>query len=166
MNSGMYSNVEDIFDKFCDLTVKEMTSTVRKALRSGGQELVKVTKQNLSREIKNRSVNSKYSDKIEDAVRLGRLEKEKNQEMTQYVHILGTREKTSGTFRARFFEGGTVDRYNKKRRGKSLQTRRYVGRITPRWFFKNAQSQVFPKLNTIYMNEIEKTIIKINSTKI
>ena len=158
-NAGFECDIEKVFEQFCELTSREMTKTVKSALKVGGKELVKQTKSNLTRELKHRSINSKYKDKMEDAVRLGKLEEEKGEELSQKVHIMGDRSKGSGTFRARFFEKGTKERRNRR-------TQSSYGRITPRWYFKNAQNQVFPKLQTIYMAEITKTVNKINNTKI
>lgn len=52
---------------------------------------------------------SGYKDKLIDAVRVSKVEATGN-EVTTKVHIMGVRSPGSGTFRARFFEGGTNPR--------------------------------------------------------
>ena len=51
----------------------------------------------------------RYKDKLIDAVRVSKVEANGN-EVTTKVHIMGVRSSGSGTFRARFFEGGTNPR--------------------------------------------------------
>lgn len=57
------------------------------------------------------------------------------------VHIYGNRN-NDGTWRLRFFEGGTKDRYQRKDKTKSKRQKgnkgRYTGRIEPTWFFNDA----------------------------
>ena len=51
---------------------------------------------------------------------------------------MGNRKKGSGTYRTRFFEEGTVKRYQKKRNGIRLKRKKYIGRIKPTNFFNSA----------------------------
>lgn len=176
--SSLECNVEEVFSQFMDLTAKEMNTTVRRALRAGGKELQKQTRKNAKAGINSRNNTHwydgkiiTYDDKIEDAVRLSKIDGDFGSELSQKVHVMGSRAKYSGTYRFRFLEKGTKQRYAKYYRDKggkrmALKKPRYLGRIQGRWFFKNAQSQVFPNLEKIYMNEIDKTIQKLNQVKI
>ena len=177
--SSLECNVEEVFSQFMDLTAKELNTTVRRALRAGGKELQKQTRKNAKAGIKTRNnphYNKSgqlitYDDKIEDAVRLSKIDGDFGSELNQKVHVYGSRAEHSGTYRFRFLEKGTKQRYAKYYRDKNgkrmaLKKQRYLGRIQGRWFFKNAQSQVFPNLEKIYMNEIDKTIQKLNQVKI
>ena len=176
--SSLECNVEEVFSQFMDLTAKEMNTTVRRALRAGGKELQKQTRKNAKAGIISRNNTHwydgkiiTYDDKIEDAVRISKIDGDFGSELSQKVHVMGTRNKYSGTYRFRFLEKGTKQRYAKYYRDKNgkrmaLKKPRYLGRIQGRWFFKNAQSQVFPNLEKIYMNEIDKTIQKLNQVKI
>jgi len=69
------------------------------------------------------------------------------------VHILGSRKKDSGTFRARFFEKGT-----KERDGDG----HYRGSIKATNFFGDAVSQTSSKaynaINQTFTNEVQKII--------
>jgi hypothetical protein len=70
------------------------------------------------------------------------------------VHTLGTRAKTSGTYRASFFEGGTRKRYQKRYRGRPLEHKRYLGYIKPINFFMSAVTSASAQA----MSEMEKIL--------
>lgn len=178
MNSGLECDIEKTFNAFMNLTQTEMTRATKRALRAGAKELQNQTKSNLNSAIKTTNnphwYNGKrvyYNDTLEDAVRIGKFNTDFEEEISTSVHIYGTRDKNSGTYRARFLEKGTKDRYARKGRNRNhelitLRKPKYLGHITGRWFFKNAQTQVLPNLSNIYMSEIEKTINKLNNTNI
>lgn len=173
MNSGFECNIVDLYDKFCELTQKQMNSAVRKALNNGSKELKKVTQDNITHSLKKRNNKHwynghriEYNDRLEDAVMISKIEPDESGELSQKVHIMGNRNSGSGTYRARFLEKGTKERVQTKTAYVNFKKSRDLGRIQPMWFFKNAQAQVEPKLQSIYLNEIEKAIDKINNTKI
>lgn len=151
-------NIEDTFNAFMDLTSSEMNKAVKRALRAGAKELVKQTKANATSSMTTRNNTQWYdgkivvfNDKIEDAVMISKMDGDFDNELSQKVHIMGTRKSGSGTYRLRFLEKGT-----KKGRGPKR----------PKWFFKDAQNQVFPNLPNIYAAEIQKTIDKLNTTNL
>lgn len=165
--SGFETNIEEVFNAFCDLTQKEMRGVVRKAIAKGEQELKKQTKANLASSIQNRGRSEGlFNDEIDDAVIAGKIKGEYGEELEGKVHIMGTRKSGSGTYRARFLEKGTKERYAKTWKGQALKKERYLGAVTPKWFFRSANSQVLPQMERIYMAEIEKAIQKINNTKL
>lgn len=176
--SGFECNIENTFDSFMNLTATEMNKAVRRALRSGAKELQKQTKSNMTASMKTRNnthwYDGKivvYDDKIEDAVRISKIDGTFGNDLSIKVHVMGTRKSGSGTYRARFLEKGTRERFAKHMRNKNhnlvaLQKPKSLGRINGKWFFKNAQSTVMPNLPSIYMAEIDKTINKLNNTKI
>jgi hypothetical protein len=51
---------------------------------------------------------------------------------------MGTRKKGSGTYRTRFFEDGTRERFIKKIHGVRLKKKKSVGKITGTKFFASA----------------------------
>lgn len=91
----------------------------------------------------------KYSDTLADAVRYSR-----RHGTAVTVHTLGTRAKTSGTYRARFFEGGTRKRYQRRYRGRPLEHKRYLGYIKPVNFFMSAVTSASAQA----MSEMEKIL--------
>ena len=80
--------------------------------------------------------NSKYNDTMLDAVFFTRPDGS-----SININAMGNRKKGSGTFRTRFFENDTKDRYQKSYRGVKLKKKRFLGHITGTHFFSNAVSQ-------------------------
>jgi len=77
--------------------------------------------------------NPRYSDTLVDAVGFTRPDG-----ASININAMGNRKPTSGTYRARFFENDTKDRYQKTYRGVKLKKKRYLGHITGTHFFNNA----------------------------
>jgi len=74
---------------------------------------------------------SGYKDRLLDAVRVSKVEAH-GDEVSTKVHVMGVRSAGSGTFRARFFEGGTKERQTKA--GKAR------GHINALGFFARSES--------------------------
>ena len=71
------------------------------------------------------------------------------------THILGNTKSNDGTWRLRFFEGGTGERTQKT-------TGRKTGSISARWFFSNAISDADGIAQRLIDDRIAKTIEEIN----
>lgn len=124
------------------------------ALYSGANVLKTQTRSNLISQLPAaQNSNPNYSDTLVDAIRNTHTEGD-----VITVHILGTKEKTSGTYRTRFFEGGTKDRYQKTYRGIPLKKKKYIGRIQPLNFFSSAiassEAQIYNAMEGIINNLI------------
>ena len=76
--------------------------------------------------------NPKYNDTLVDAIGFTRVDG-----ASLNVNAMGTRKPGSGTYRTRFFEEGTKDRYQKTRNGIRLKKKKFLGHIGPTHFFKN-----------------------------
>lgn len=77
--------------------------------------------------------NPKYSDTLVDAVGFTKVDG-----ASLVVNAMGNRRPNSGTYRTRFFEDGTVERFHKKRNGINLKKKKSVGKIKPLKFFSSA----------------------------
>lgn len=103
--------------------------------------------------------NPKYIDTLQDAVLFT-----KPDGASLVVHAMGNRKKGSGTYRTRFFEGGTKKRYQKSYNGKKLKKKRYLGQIAPLHFFSDAvqaeRSNAVLKMEEILGQYIEKAFEK------
>ena len=75
----------------------------------------------------------KYSDTLVDAVGFTKVDG-----ASLNINAMGNRKKGSGTYRTRFFENDTKDRYQKTYRGIKLKKKRFLGHITGTKFFSNA----------------------------
>lgn len=77
--------------------------------------------------------NPKYSDTLVDAIGFTKVDG-----ASLNINAMGNRKKTSGTYRTRFFENDTRDRYQKSYKGQKLKKKRFLGHITGTHFFRNA----------------------------
>lgn len=135
-----------------DLKGKEFRRVEKKAMRRGASVIKRQTISNFKKELPAATQPSeKYSDRLIDAIRSTVFEE--GNEVFFKVHILGSRKKDSGTYRARFFEKGT-----KEREGDG----HYRGSIKATNFFGDAVSQTSSKaynaINQTFTNEVQKII--------
>lgn len=166
-------DIQKVFSEYCQFTSNQMDKAVKRALYAGAKQLQAKTKENATAGMKTRNNKQWYNgqiitftDKIEDAVMIGKYNGDFETEQSLTVHVMGNRKKGSGTYRFRFLEKGTKNREAKTYKGKPLKKNRNLKSISGQWWFKNAQQEVFPNLPGIYMGEIQKTVEKINNTKI
>jgi len=163
------SNQVNIDRKQVDIYFDDTTNNIRKAEVNGLYEilteLVNKTKSNLIERIPSaRSPirpltvrGSHYAtkgDSLFDAIRRS-IHKKGEDILEGTVHILGEKQKSSGTFITRFFETGTKIR--KQKNG------RITGMIRPINFFQNATKNVNGQINEILLRSVEDAINKINS---
>ena len=88
---------------------KDFRRIEKKSMRRGAAVIKRQTVSNFKKELPASTQSSeKYSDRLIDAVRSTVYEE--NNEVYFSVHVMGSRKKDSGTFRARFFERGTKER--------------------------------------------------------
>lgn len=128
------------------------------ALQAAASIIKDETKKQLSSAIPRASEhNPKYSDTLLDAVR---STKTLGDEIS--VHILGTNATGSGTYRTRFFEDVTRERYQKVVNGKRLNKNRYLGRVGGKKFFSTAISISAPQAMQEIQNRIDKLIDRAN----
>ena len=135
-----------------DLKGKEFRRIEKKAMRRGASVIKRQTISNFKKELPAATQPSeKYSDRLIDAIRSTVYEE--GNEVFFKIHVMGSRKKDSGTFRARFFEKGTKERDSDSH---------YRGSIKPMNFFSNAVSQTSSKaynaINQTFTNEVQKII--------
>lgn len=114
--------------------------------------------------------NPKYSDTLLEGARVSKYKDSSLVgEAIAGAHIMGVRKSGSGTFRLRFFEGGTDKRYVKdhSRKNKNGGTHKvkghYTGRIKGKGFFKSAVDSEISKASSIIEQELNKAIDKCNN---
>jgi len=156
-------SLEKIID---ELSGKEMVKAQKRALSKAGRLLFKQTKQNVASMVPNsRKPNPKYSDTLYDGVRIS-VQQDSDFRWFVKVHVLGSRGKTSGTFRLRFFEGGTIPRKTKNaytdKLGRTYPAGQNRGQLRAYNFFSSAvtakQSEVIEAIETNLVEEIQKII--------
>lgn len=145
--------VEKLLDFF---TSDQCTDLYKKALGTIAADYKKTVKDFFTgaMPVATRPSQSGYKDKLIDAVRVSKVQST-GDEVTTKVHIMGVRSSGSGTFRARFFEGGTKERQSKS--GKKL------GKIEALNFFakaENSMSNLTVSLDQVLTNLINKNAPK------
>lgn len=131
------------WNDFKKLGKAEALKVLRKAMSKGADVLTEETKDNLRANFPNAFVKGinkykKYSDTVAEGVRASVYNPKGNTPWEAKVHILGTRKKTSGTFRLRFFEVGANGEKDKTGR---------VHKLKALHFFKDARDS---KMNDVY----------------
>lgn len=145
--------VEKLLDFF---TSDQCTDLYKKALGTIAADYKKTVKQFFTgaMPVANRPSQSGYKDKLIDAVRVSKVQST-GDEVTTKVHIMGVRSSGSGTFRARFFEGGTKERQSKS--GKKL------GKIEALNFFAKAENSM--QNLTVSLDQVLTNLINKNAPK-
>ena len=116
---------------------KELPRAEKRALYRAAYFLRDKIRQSLVSSIPKAETHSpKYSDTLVDAVGFTKVDG-----ASLNINAMGSRKKGSGTYRTRFFENDTKDRYQKTYRGIKLKKKRFLGHITGTHFFSNAVSQ-------------------------
>ena len=97
--------------------------------------------------------NPLYNDTLIDAIRTSKIFAD-----TVKVHIMGVRSKKSGTFRLRFFENGTKDRYQTSYNGQPLKKKRKLGHIKAYNFFESAKAGAIREAEQTFTEMFDKYI--------
>lgn len=156
MNDGLRL-VSDTFSVSLIEAERTLPKAEKAALRKIASEARKLTKRNLLSKVPNaRKPNEKYVDTLYDAPRATKIK-----DGSVVVHVMGTRSSGSGTFRARFFEGGTKDRYATTRNGVQLKKKAYRGKIEAQNYFGSALQEINPQALKIMGDTIQKYLEKV-----
>lgn len=148
--------VEDSTGRAIKDVLKTMSRAESSALRRGAT----VMKRDIRNQAKSTGVammkrSEKYADRLIDAIRSSKV-----REGSVTVHIMGTRAKDSGTFRTRFFEGGTQERFQTTRNGKPLTKKKSIGKIDATPFFSRAVSSSDMTILSVMDEQLTKYIEK------
>lgn len=153
---GIQFKIEgELVGKF-EKTAKEMPIVEKRALYRAAWFLRdKIRNEIISKVPKSTVTNPRYTDTLVDAVGFTRPDGG-----SLVVNALGTRRPGSGTFRTRFFEAGTQDRYQKTRNGIKLRKKKFIGRLKAHPFFQSTVSaneqgavEQMREIITKYVNE-------------
>lgn len=152
-------------NKLTEIAPKEIDKAIRKGMRKGLQTHRKQVIQNLKTSLpKAVKRNPMYNDRLVDAVKI-RAKNDRDAEsgvIIGKIHVMGTQKKGSGTYRTRFFEGGTKDRYQKTYKGRPLKKKRYIGKIGPLGFFQSGAANVQGTVSSEISKELISTIDRLN----
>lgn len=118
-------DLSDIMNRLDGLTEVVHKSKMA-SLKKAGMVLKDAAMQGFTRTGLKNDKNPNYTDRLSDGIRLSRPD-EANDSIK--VHIMGVRSKGSGTFRLRFFETGTKERFQTSIKGIKLKKKKSVGQI-------------------------------------
>lgn len=156
MNDGISIDVSGAIEMMEALSTKKIIGMQKKVLRKAGNVVKKDAKSKLRQALPNASKrNPKYSDTLLDAIKVSVWE-DSNGAYSK-VHTMGSRKKTSGTFRARFFEGGTDLRKTDKDQSR--------GSLAPKLFFSSAITATKNQVESTIDTELLKVIQAIANKK-
>lgn len=131
---GISVKITGTFKGKFEEVAKEMPHIEKRALYKAAYFLRDKIRQSLTSAIpKATERNPKYIDTLQDAVGFTRVDG-----ASLVVNAMGVSKKGSGTYRTRFFEEGTRDRYQKKINGIRLKKKKFIGKIKPTHFFSSA----------------------------
>lgn len=138
---------------------EELPRAEKRALYHAAYFLRDKIRQSLTSSLPKASVrNPKYSDTLVDAIGFTKVDG-----ASLNVNAMGNRRSSSGTYRTRFFENDTRNRYQKTRNGVKLKKKKFLGHITGTHFFSNAitanQSQAINLMREVitqYVNDAYK----------
>ena len=86
---------------------KDWFAVKRRALSKAGNAIKRDARRSFKSKLPKAShKGDKFSDRLIDAIRTSKIKNEGTGELHMKVHAMGSRKSGSGTFRARFFEGG------------------------------------------------------------
>lgn len=132
------------------LKPKEYQRAFKKSIRTALQVLRKQAIENLKGETKLINKKDKYNKTLKEGIRLAVYK----DQLAGVVHIMGN-------FKLKWFQNGTVDRYNKKVNGKALKKERFTGHMEKSNFFTNAKSQTEAQVMQKLDEQIQQNILKI-----
>lgn len=157
--AGMETNIGEVYQQFLDFNQKEMRQALRGGITNAANQLRSGTKRNVRAMLPAaRNYNPRFDDTMLDAVKRSKIIETKKGEMSTKVHIMGTRATGSGTYRLRFFEKGTRERYTRT-------GHHYRGRIVPLWFFRTANQVWESQYDSIMDAAMAKAIQKTNAKR-
>lgn len=159
------------WDKVSDEFKKEVLKARKRGMNKAVQKIRNTTKKFIKSSFPNATKTSdKYNDSMIEGARVTKYkESTLVGEAVAGAHIMGLRKKGSGTFRLRFFEGGTEKRFikdhkRKSKNGVSYHVKgHYTGSVKGKSFFSNAVSTEINKATSIIEEELNKAINKCNN---
>ena len=160
------------WDKVSDEFKKEVLKARRRGMNKAVSKIRNATKKLIKSTFPNATKSSdKYNDSLIEGARVSKYrESTLVGEAVAGTHIMGLRKKGSGTFRLRFFEGGTDKRFikdhkrrNPKNGGMHHVKGHYTGSIKGKGFFKSAVDSEINNASSIIEEELNKAIDKCNN---
>ena len=151
MTDTIETNAPSVYERFMELSTKEMRSALKSGTRKAMASIRKSARANLRAK-----------------VRSGTVKEAKNGEITGSVLITSTNKPGSGSFRLKIIEKGTFKtgaRYAKTWKGRPLKKPRFTGSLSATNFFAKTRDEKESYYYGEMQRGIEKAIDRINKAK-
>ena len=169
MTDTIETNAPSVYERFMELSTKEMRSALKSGTRQAMASIRKSARANLRAKVSNASkVNPRFNDTLLSGVRSGRVKEAKDGEITGSVLITSTNKPGSGSFRLKIIEKGTFKtgaRYAKTWKGRPLKKPRFTGSLSATNFFAKTRDEKESYYYGEMQRGIEKAIDRINKAK-
>lgn len=157
--NNIETNAKEVYDKFVDLELKEMKKAIKAGITKNRTFLRNKARSYFKSDYPNAAKIGKYKDSMIQGVRYyKKIYEDKEGDLLGIVTIGSNFKSGSGSFRIVMFENGTKKRATKKGYNR--------GEIKPSNFFKRANMDLEMVQESNLIAAINKTIEKINKTKI
>lgn len=157
--SKFETNMNEVYDKFIQLNVKEMGRALKTGIRKGLLYIRNKARSRFRSMFPSGSLaNPQYRDKLIDGIRATKVQEDKQDGFKGFVLATSNRKTGSGSYRLVFLEGGTVQRYTRKGYNR--------GSIKAAYFFTTTVNTEGKQYSDIVLNEVNKTVDKINNTNL
>jgi len=149
--------IKVLHDKFVELASEGFENSLKySAVLAGASVLQRSIRDALISKMPKATVrNPKYNDTLADAIMFSKPNKTFG---SRVVHALGSSRSGSGTYRTRFFDKTTKDRYQKTYKGKKLKKKRYLGKVGGTFFFSTGLAAGREEAQSAMIAALEKKI--------
>lgn len=158
-NTEFTTNMDEVYEKFIKLNVREMGRALKTGVRKGLLLIRNKARQRFRALFPSGTKqNPLYRDKLIDGIRATKVRDDKKEGVKGYVLITSNRRTGSGSYRLVFLEGGTVQRFTRKGYNR--------GSIAASYFFTTTVDSNQNAYKKTVISEIDKAVNKINQANL
>lgn len=169
MSNSVETNAKEVYDKFVDLELKEMKKAIKAGITKNRTFLRNKARGYFKSDYPNAAKIGKFKDSMIQGVRYyKKIYEDKEGDMMGIVSIGSNFKSGSGSYRIVMFENGTKNRTNKRNQTSPNPSSGVYnrGKIKASHFFKRANTDLEQVQVNNLIAAINKTIEKLNKTKI
>lgn len=159
MPTEFTTNMDEVYEKFIKLNVREMGRALKTGVRKGLLLIRNKARQRFRALFPSGTKqNPLYRDKLIDGIRATKVQDDKKDGVKGFVLITSNRRPGSGSYRLVFLEGGTVQRFTRKGYNR--------GSIAASYFFTTTVDSNQNTYKETVISELDKAVDKINQANL
>ena len=159
MPTEFTTNMDEVYEKFIKLNVREMGRALKTGVRKGLLLIRNKARQRFRALFPSGTKqNPLYRDKLIDGIRATKVQDDKKDGVKGFVLITSNRRPGSGSYRLVFLEGGTVQRFTRKGYNR--------GSIAASYFFTTTVDSNQGRYGETVLRELDKAVDKINQANL